>query len=619
MKINSRYLIETPDGYKDFVGIKESISTGLVIEHTGGTTKCTNEHLIRIDDTKFVQANTLQTGQKIGEHVITKITCDHEKTKYYDPVHVDGKHEYISGNVVHHNCLVIDECAFINPNVWKEFADSIFPSQSGLSWKKNIILSTSKGMNHFYELVKGAREDSNGFKVFEVDWKDVPRYKSDGSLMSNDEFKNGIVKKHGMIYFNQNYGCVTGTSAINIYDNRINEYYDTEIEEFERALNSQKTNGDKHEVQNRYSILTKHGYSKFDGIIDTGYNDTLKFILSNGTNIEVTTNHRFVINNKEVLAKNIKIGDVLETKKRNIETIDIIEGKSRTYDVLETNDHTYYANGVLNHNCEFLGSSNTLISAEKLKNMVPAVCEEIRDGKLNIYKYPEEHRKYIMTIDAAKDGNDSFAMQIVDITDFEMVQVATAKLQIDYLLMPEFIYEYALFYNKPYLIIENNEGAGQSIADQLYQDYDYDNIHFDKTLNKRKTYPGFRTTSKTRRQILQTMKLFIENDKLVINDGPTISEFMQFILLNGKYQADSGKHDDLIMSLAMVFVPFCNTKNFEDMKLLIKTLYSDVVTEDEPLNLADMLTVCAFDDGTDFEQAIDDETNNLDFNSTEFF
>lgn len=355
--------------------------------------------------------------------------------------------------------LVVDECAFIKSTVWDEFADSIFPSQSGLAWKKNIILSTANGMNHFYQMVKGARDDSNGMNIFEVNWKDVPRFNPDGSQMKPEEFMEKIVKKHGIIYFNQN-----------------------------------------------------------------------------------------------------------------------------------------YAN-------EFLGSSHTLISSAKLGEMKEKEAERIRDGKLKIYHEPQPGHKYIMAVDPAKDGTDAFAVQIVDITDFRFVQAATAQLQIDYLLMPEFIDEWAREYNNAYLIIENNEGAGQSIADQMFQNYEYENLHFDKDVgrNKKKNYPGFRTTSKTRKQILQTLKLFIENDKLEVNDKKTINEFYQFILVNGKFQADDGAHDDMIMSLALIFVPFCNTKNFEDMKVLVKNLYDDDLPEAEKVDFGELLTIGSFDDHSDEE------------------
>ena len=56
------------------------------------------------------------------------------------------------------NIIVVDECAFFRPNVWKAFADAVFPSQSALSWKKNIIISTANGLNHFSDIWKGSEK-----------------------------------------------------------------------------------------------------------------------------------------------------------------------------------------------------------------------------------------------------------------------------------------------------------------------------------------------------------------------------------------------------------------------------------------------------------------------------
>lgn len=394
-----------------------------------------------------------------------------------------------------------------------------------------------------------------------------------------------------------------GYKVLFIYEN---EYKADQIRELKKCINFLNDIP----VQNRYLISTESGYSHFMNISNNGEKNTLHITLEN-SDIEVSLKHKFFINKKEVFAKDLKIGDKIKTKNGNEKVLDIKKSKNTVYDVIDTKDHTYYGNGILNHNCEFLGSSHTLISAEKLKMMEPGEVQEIRDGKLKIYHYPEPKHQYIMTVDAAKDGTDNFAVQVVDITDFKCKQVAAAQLQIDYLLMPEFIAEWCEFYNNPYLIIENNEGAGQSIADQLRNDYEYENLHYDKDIgrNKKKKYPGFRTTTKTRKQILQTLKLFIENSNLEVNDASTISEFFQFILINNKYQADEGAHDDMIMSLALVFVPFCNAKNFEDMKLLVKNLYADhELQESEKVNFGDLLAIGEFQDYSDEEMYKPTET-----------
>ena len=57
----------------------------------------------------------------------------------------------------------------------------------------------------------------------------------------------------------------------------------------------------------------------------------------------------------------------------------------------------------------------------------------------------------------------------------------------------------------------------------------------------------------------------------------------------------------MIMSLALIFVPFCNTKNFEDMKALVKNLYDDDLPEAEKVDFGELLTIGSFDDSSDEE------------------
>ena len=333
------------------------------------------------------------------------------------------------------NVLTIDECAFIKTSVWEEFADSIFPSQSALSWKKNIIISTAKGLNHFYDLVQKAKLDEmqpNSKTAFiEVHWDEVPRYDSKGNLMEPEEFKRQIIKRYGRVYFEQNYG------------------------------NS------------------------------------------------------------------------------------------------------------------FVGSSETLIAPEVLAELQHRNPIAVWDDMLRIYAEPKEKHTYIMSVDAAKEGKDYFAIQIIDVTEMPFRQVAAANLQVDYLTMPDFLYEWGARFNTAHMIIENNEGAGQSIADMLVNHFEYPNIYYQD--NKYK-YPGFRTTKSTRDSIIRMLQILINSGKLEICDKETISEFQRFELVNDKYQASSG-HDDLVMALAISIAPMTNMDNFSDFGKFLDALKSDEVLD----------------------------------------
>ncbi len=259
--------------------------------------------------------------------------------------------------------------------------------------------------------------------------------------------------------------------------------------------------------------------------------------------------------------------------------------------------------------CEFLGSSHTLISGDVLKEIESVkpkdrIFVQGTEEFVKIYEEPLENHKYILSVDPAKDGRDYFALHMIDVTKFPFKQVASGRLQIDYLLMPNFLYDFANSYNTAFTIIENNEGAGQSIADTLKRDFEYENLYYDRSGNKFKTYPGFRTTPKSRAQLLETLKLLIENKKLEICDSDTILELQRFILVKKKFQAEEGFHDDLVMSLAIGFCLFNDIQNFEDFKEVTKSIYSESDTD-----FADCITIGNFDDGipdTDFDEMTTD-------------
>jgi hypothetical protein len=98
-------------------------------------------------------------------------------------------------------------------------------------------------------------------------------------------------------------------------------------------------------------------------------------------------------------------------------------------------------------------------------------------------------------------------------------------------------------------------------------------MHFDAKQRQKKEHPGFRTTKSNRPVLLSTMQSFIEEGKLIIHDRDLIEEFKHFILINGKYQADDGYHDDLVMSTSFLFVPFIDIKNFDGFREVINALF----------------------------------------------
>jgi len=183
MIVNNRYLIKTENGYQEFIGINKVKShKGLAIIFDNCYLVCTCNHLIKVDG-KFVRADSLKPGDTIGSHEILDIyPCT---STFYDVVGVRGN-TYSCNGFEHHNCsvVVVDETAFIKQSLWNDFIDAVAPTQSALSWKKNIYLSTANGMNHFYELCTKAQQK----KVFSHLPSDTQIELDDGTIVDLDTY-----------------------------------------------------------------------------------------------------------------------------------------------------------------------------------------------------------------------------------------------------------------------------------------------------------------------------------------------------------------------------------------------------------------------------------------------
>lgn len=92
----------------------------------------------------------------------------------------DVKHTYFTNGFLSHNCLVMDEAAFIPKNIADEFMASVFPVLSSSKDSKAIMVSTPNGTanNLFYDIWQQANdpnvESEENWKPFRFLWYDVP-------------------------------------------------------------------------------------------------------------------------------------------------------------------------------------------------------------------------------------------------------------------------------------------------------------------------------------------------------------------------------------------------------------------------------------------------------------
>lgn len=261
--------------------------------------------------------------------------------------------------------------------------------------------------------------------------------------------------------------------------------------------------------------------------------------------------------------------------------------------------------------CNFLGSSNTLIAAKTLGAMSSIDPIYMKDG-LDIFEDPIPDHTYVMGVDTARGiGGDYSAFTVVDATSVPYKLVAKYRNnKIAPMLYPNVINKVARDYNNAHVMIEIND-IGQQVADILHAELEYDNILTTaKDVNKQYLSPGFgratqmgvRMTKQVKRQGCFTLKSLMEENKLLVFDAETISEFSTFIEKQGTWMADEGYFDDLVMSLVLFAWVTSNTyfKDLTDIDIRRKLYDNQMKQIEEELTPFGLIM-----DGTEEETFID--------------
>ena len=209
------------------------------------------------------------------------------------------------------------------------------------------------------------------------------------------------------------------------------------------------------------------------------------------------------------------------------------------------------------YNCDFLGSSNTLIDASKL-GTIPYADPISKKGSVDKFEEVIPGHTYLVSVDTSRgSGIDYSAFIVFDITSVPYRVVAKYRdNEIESLVYPTIIYNVGRHYNYAYVLVEVND-IGQQVADILLHDLEYENVFSTRSKGRAgqnigggagvKYGLGVRTTTQVKRIGCANFKSLVENDKIIINDYDLLYEMFRFIEHNNKYEAEEGEHDDLVM------------------------------------------------------------------------
>lgn len=215
----------------------------------------------------------------------------------------------------------------------------------------------------------------------------------------------------------------------------------------------------------------------------------------------------------------------------------------------------------------FITSGTCYFDIDKVLNLAERTPEPTASQKRSHpggyeirWKEPEPGRRYVVGVDTSEGlpGCDRNGVGVLDRETGE--QVCSLHGLFNPRLLADHAVRIATDYNKALLGIER-ENHGHAVLLRV-QDLGYGKPHFrggplfycdENKSDVRKSRPGWKTTG-NRDMMLDALAEAVEDDLMKINDRDFIDEMGSFRLQsNGKFEADSGAHDDSVMKWAIAW------------------------------------------------------------------
>lgn len=558
IKINNKYEILTPSGFQNFSGVKKVIKDKSIKLYLSNkkTIQSSENHKYLMQDNSFKYCKDLVIGNVLSGNIkVLKIKIIEGEIDLYDLLDVENGNIYYGDDIISHNC------AFIQNNIVEKIWTSA--QQTLGTGGGSIVLSTPNGKgNFFHKMWVGAELGENGFNTINLPWYVHPD--------RDDKWRALQDKQLGIKEAGQE--CLDGSQIVTILNGKTIQHI-TLME----LYNEFKFH------TNLIKILTPSGLRKFDTITKLVKDSYCEIKLSNDLIVKSSHEHIFVSNKVNTFAKDLKVGDVIDSINNPIpilvQSIKTVNESIELYDIVNCKDpdNLFIFNyNIISHNCDcdFSSSGASVIEAKDLdyytKKIVLQPIEKIGgQTELWIFEKSEPGHNYIVSADVARgDGGDYSAFHVIDVlSDGRLKQVAEFKGKLDTISYANLLYQVATEYNKALLVVENNN-IGWSVVSKLIE-LRYDNLYyslknnsplidFNRSLNNRydlqskeNMVPGFSTTSATRNVMLEKLEEYVREKSILILSKRTMSELETFIWNGKKAEAMRGYNDDLVMALAI--------------------------------------------------------------------
>jgi hypothetical protein len=123
-----------------------------------------------------------------------------------------------------------------------------------------------------------------------------------------------------------------------------------------------------------YEILTPYGWENFDGLVNNIGKKSAVIIKTNISSITATLEHRFYTKGIEILAADIKIGDIIDGDTCEHIVEDVIRTElTKCFDIFNTKSHKIIANQIISHQCDEFAHIRSNIVSEFWSGISPTL------------------------------------------------------------------------------------------------------------------------------------------------------------------------------------------------------------------------------------------------------
>jgi hypothetical protein len=218
--------------------------------------------------------------------------------------------------------------------------------------------------------------------------------------------------------------------------------------------------------------------------------------------------------------------------------------------------------------------------------------KEYIGGAMWVWAEPIKNREYMLVADASEgvgEGGDFSAFHVIDLHECEQVAEFYSD-EVKPHLFAQTIAQIGLYYNAALVVVENM-GAGSTVLNRLQYTFDYENLYYDKD-----DRPGMRVGPQNRPLILEALQFAISNRSLKLHGRRTVYELNTFIYNKArrKAEAQKGKHDDLVMSLALGM--YIRDEHYRRLPVGADKIVADLSPTEYQTNIRDQIRKAILED-----------------------